>query len=211
MVAVLASFVLALPFQFAGVGGYFAVRTWFFSHQRPLRRRDLARYARAARTLGRAAAVCGPVAGIVLGVGTFSELLWPRINAYDGLRLIATAATVSGAWVAIQAGRDEARGRLRRARASVLLGGRTMFSGVVAELVLTGLRRVIEIDATEAAGVWSDTRGLVGITASGLIGLGGFVALLAALTGKPRPSMMFAVLLYVVGRLGGALLAGQWH
>jgi len=198
VIAVLASFVLALPFQFALTSGYFAVRARSLTRSDPVRRRRLAAYARASRTLGRAAAYSAPWSVAILVAGIFSASIRPSVDPFEGLRLVAAAATVSGGWIAIQAGRTEARGQLRRALSAVRIGGRTMCGGVVAELILAGMRLGYEVgpDAHLAAG----------IAVFGLIALGGFVALLAALTGKPRPSVTFAVLFYLAGRLGSAFL-----
>jgi hypothetical protein len=213
VVAVLASFVLVLPVQFAGVGGYFAVRAWFLSRRLPRPRRRLAGYERASRVLGRGAAFCAPVSGVILAVGAITGRVWPSFDSYEILFAIAASATVSGAWLSLQAGRDEAHGRLRRSCAGIRLGGRTMCGGIAAELALGLLRRITEfrIDSVETVGSWPDARGVAETTAWGLIFLGGSVALLAALTGKPRPSTMFAVLLYAAGRIGTALIAEQWQ
>lgn len=132
---------------------------------------------------------------LLLGLGPRSIAPWVNPLPFLGLGGLATGS----AYLVLAAGSLEARGRLRAAKRQVRLGGKLMFLGVFSQLV----------------SIWSDLlfrpRFRLSIVrevpmaalalAGGMLALGcaAFTGLLAGLSGKPRPSGGFAVLLYVGG------------
>jgi hypothetical protein len=104
--------------------------------------------------------------------------------------LVAAAVTAAaGLLMILLAGAREARGELRAARRLVRLGGWLAVPGTFGTAVL----------------IHTASSGPFAIAAAAIVLCSGFAGLLAALSGKPRPSGHFATLLFIAGLL--ALLA----
>ncbi len=108
--------------------------------------------------------------------------------------LVAGPPAWVGCFLALQAGRRESRGQLGAARRGIRLGG-FLICGGAAGAVVAALVALISYPASSGCPL---------LLTAALVSLGGsgFVALLAALSGKPRPSGTFAVALYLTGAVG---------
>jgi len=113
--------------------------------------------------------------------------------------LIGSVAT-SGCFLVLDAARLEARGALRPARTQVRAGGKAAFLAIdlllVVLLASTIVVFVTQRDSPLPIEPGAVVRILIGALATGG---GGLVALLAGLTGKPRPSGYFAAAFYLIG------------
>jgi len=142
--------------------------------------------------LGAAAAV---VQWLVLGG---SPLIW----AHPGWFLALGASPTAGSYVMLDAGRREARGRLRAARRQVRLGGELTFLGTSTLLVLLWSDLLLVPSFRRALLVESGIAGVLLLLGMICLLCAAFVAILAGLAGKPRPSAYFATLFYVLGLVG---------
>ena len=181
-----------------------------FRGMRSKRRRRAAIRARAATSLVRSLplAVGLSLVGAAVRVALGSEPGDPAAWAGPAILLVLGSIPTSGGYLLLHAAHLEAGGQLRRARRQVRPAGRLMFRGVL--LLLTalgagllfhpGFRREmlgdISLDATILLS------GALALAAAALVGL------LAGLSGKPRPSARFAVLLYLCGLAGLLYAAG---
>jgi len=134
------------------------------------------------------------------------ELLAPIGLIVPGAFTLIGSVATSGCYLVWHAARMEARGALRPARTQVRAGGKVAF------LAIDGLLILLLVSSIVVAVARRDALGPIeaGTVAQFLAGAAslasaGVVALLAGLSGKPRPSGYFAVALYVVGL---ALLVG---
>jgi hypothetical protein len=106
--------------------------------------------------------------------------------AWPGGFSLAGAISTSGCYLIWRAGRLESRGRRRIARRLGRLAGGAILTGVA---VLVAL---IAGSAAPASGSAASS-----LAAGILLGATGFAAVLAGLSGKPRPGGQVAVLLYL--------------
>ena len=166
------------------------------------RRRWRVAWTDAARALWRAAPY-------VVGLGAAAAVVqWlvlgrtPLIWAHPGWFLALGASPTAGSYVMLNAGRREARGRLRAARRQVRLGGELAFLGTFMQLVLLWGDLLFLPSFRRALLVESETAGVILLVGMLCLFCAAFVAILAALSGKPRPSAYFATLLYVLGLCG---------
>ncbi len=108
--------------------------------------------------------------------------------------LIAVSPACLGCYLTLDAGRREGRGDLGAARREIRLGGFLICGGAVGVLVVA-LVALVSCTALPSSPLF--------VTAA-LACLGGsaFTALLAALSGKPRPSGTFAVMMFLAGVVG---------
>ena len=177
---------------------------WTASARSP-RSRRCAHGLRKAWPLAAVGAVTSLVAWWALGEPV-GELLKPIGLIVPGAFTLIGSVATSGCYLVLHAARLEARGALRPARAQVRAGGKTAF------LAIDGLLILLLVSSIAAAVTRRDAlgpieAGTVGQILAGAASLAsaGVVALLAGLSGKPRPSGYFAAALYVVGL---ALLVG---
>lgn len=131
------------------------------------------------------------IAGRPLSIEPFSPIA-------PGLFSVCASPLAIGIAALLAAGRREARGSRVTSRAVARVGGRIAFLSAAACVVLlaAGLFALsaAERDALLTRGVGPAFALMAGSIA---LGLAGFVALLAGLAGKPRPSAGFAAALYV--------------
>ncbi len=99
-----------------------------------------------------------------------------------------------GCYLALLAGRRERRGQLGAARRGIRRGGFLICGGAGGVLLAATVALTTHTAAPSSP--------LPVAAALATLGGSGFVALLAALSGKPRPSGTFAVALYLAGILG---------
>jgi hypothetical protein len=130
------------------------------------------------------------------------ELLDPvGLSVPGAFTLIGSIAT-SGCYLVLHAARLEARGALRPARIQVRLGGKTAFLAIDGLLILLLVSSIIVAVTRRGSLVPIGASTVVVVLAGAtLAGTAGLVALLAGLSGKPRPSGYFAAALYVTGLL----------
>ena len=142
---------------------------------------------------------------VVLGADPRNLLPGTGISAFLVVGIIPT----SGAYLMHDAARQEAAGRLRIARRQARFSGLLIFWGglmlpawAVADLLLRPGSRQALLDGSPLAAP---------VLATSMLALGGgaFIALLAGLSRKPRPSGSFAVLLYLCGLAGLLGVAGS--
>ncbi len=145
----------------------------------------------------------------VLGLGAVAAVAhWlvagatPLISAHAGWFLALGAGPTAGNYVMWNAGRREARGRLAAARRQVRLGGELVFLGAFAQLVLLWGDLIFLPAFRRATLVESGVAGVILLLGMICLFCAAFVAILAGLAGKPRPSVYFATMLYVLGLVG---------
>ncbi len=167
-----------------------------------LRRRWRVAWTDAGRTLRSAAPY-------VVGLGAAAAVVqWlvlgrtPLIWAHPGWFLALGASPTAGNYVMLNAGRREARGRLRAARRQVRLGGELAFLGTFMQLVLLWGDLLALPAFRRALLVESGIAGVILLVGMICLVCAAFVGILAGLAGKPRPSAYFATLLYVLGLVG---------
>jgi hypothetical protein len=110
--------------------------------------------------------------------------------------VVVGAVPTAGILLLLAAGRLEGRGRLARARRLARRAGILTFAGVLAEIVM------VWTDLLLRPGFRSEVlEGGAAFLAAGLLALGlaAFLAALAGLSGKPRPTGWFAALSYLGG------------
>jgi hypothetical protein len=119
--------------------------------------------------------------------------------------LIGSFAT-SGSFLVLHAARLESRGALRPARVQVRIGGKVAFLAIDLLLVVLLASTLVVLVTQRGSPVPIEVGAVLRILAGAVgVGSGGLVALLAGLTGKPRPSGYFAAGFYLIGL---ALLVG---
>ena len=190
--------ILTVASQFLLGGLLFPSVAWLLGHAR---RRWRVAWSDAGRTLCRAAPYVvglGAAAAVAQGfvVGRF-PLLWSHAGWFVALG----AGPIAGGYVMLEAGRREARGRLGAARRQVRLGGQLAFLGTFAQLVLLWRDLLFLPAFRRALLVESGTAGVILLLGMVCLFCAAFVAILAGLAGKPRPSAYFATLFYVLGLL----------
>jgi hypothetical protein len=167
-------------------------------------RRRTAIRARSATSLVRSLplAVTLSLAGAAIHLAQGAKPGVPEAWLAPTLLLVPGAVSTSGGYLVFHAARLEASGRLRRARRQVRSGGRLMAGGVL--LLLTVLGAALALGPGFRREMPGHTSFDGAILLSGVLTLGvaGIVALLAGLSGKPRPSGGIAVLLYLCGLAG---------
>ena len=165
------------------------------------RRRRRVAWTDAARTLCSAAPYAAGLGSAAAAVQWLVLGDTPLIWTEPGWFLALGASATAGCYVMLNAGRREARGRLAAARRQVRLGGELAFLGTFAQLVLLWGPLIFVPATRRALLVESGTAGVILLV--GMIGLlcAAFVAILAGLAGKPRPSAYFATLFYLLGLL----------
>jgi len=136
----------------------------------------------------------------------FGRLLEPAGWIAPGAFTLIGSFATSGCYLVVHAARLEARGALRPARRQVRTGGKAAFLAIDALLVLLLVSTFSVALTQRATSLPIEARQVVRILvgAAGMAG-GGMVALLAGLSGKPRPSGYFAAAFYLAGL---ALLVG---
>jgi len=130
------------------------------------------------------------------------ELLEPvGLSVPGAFTLIGSIAT-SGCYLVLHAARLEARGALRPARVQARVGGKTAFLAIDGLLILLLVSSIL-VAVTRRGSLVPIGAGTVAAVLAGatLAGIAGLVALLAGLSGKPRPSGYYAAALYVIGLL----------
>ncbi len=164
-----------------------------------LRRRWRVAWTDAGRTLWNAAPY---VAGLGAAAAVVQWLVLnetPLIWTDPGWFLALGACSTAGSYVMLNAGRREARGRLEAARRQVRLGGELAFLGTFAQLVLLWGPLLFVPATRRALLVESGIAGVILLVGMICLFCAAFVAILAGLAGKPRPSAYFATLFYVLG------------
>jgi len=212
-VQTLATTMLTIGLQLALGTLVFAVAAAFSANDarrmsHTLRRRAAVR-ARAAAEMMRSlpvAVVLGLAgAGLRVALGTDPRDL---LTGSGGIWLLVVGAIpTSAGYLLHDSARLEAAGKLRISRRQVRFGGRWMFWGVVALLAWAGVDLLLRPGYRNAL---LDGPPLAApVLAAGALALAvsAFIGLLAGLSGKPRPSGEYAVLLYLCGLAGmlGAL------
>ena len=159
-------------------------------------------WTRSARALWRAAPYAASLCVLGWALQRFvvggSPVIWADPWWFVALGAVPTA----GCYLMLHAGRLEAKGRLRAARRQVRLGGQLAFAGSLLLTVRVWTDLIFRVSLRKAFVVDSGTTGMVLIGAIVAIGCGAFVAILAGLSGKPRPSGQVAALLYLGGLVG---------
>lgn len=122
---------------------------------------------------------------------------FPSLGVLGFLALAVGSITVAACALLIRSGEAEYKGELSSARRLARLGGKTLFLATVGLDVI-----LLAMLFGAPAGLRDNPEALVTLVA-GLIALGlaGFVGLLAGLSGKPRPSGGFAVVLHLAGQI----------
>jgi hypothetical protein len=127
--------------------------------------------------------------------------------------LLVGSAAASGGWLLLAAGRLERRGRLGRSRRLARRAGFLLAAGA-ASLAATAWADLLFRPALRRGVLQCEPAAAVAL-ASGLLllGLATFCGLLAALSGKPRPTGTFAALCYLagIGCLAGAAGLAALH
>jgi hypothetical protein len=148
-------------------------------------------------------ALVGAVAGRLLewgvsgGVATAFE---PLSAGFPGLVTLTGAVGTSSVWRLLDAGRSEARGALRPARRAARHAGKRTFLACDLLLVLVLLAVLGRSEPVSAAVSRSGPAAVAALLGgSAVVAAAGFVALLAGLSAKPRPSGQVAALLYALG------------
>jgi hypothetical protein len=162
------------------------------------RRRRLAWF-EAARSLGRPLVLGLMVASVTaLPVLLIADLRpgLPYLGPLGFLAMIVGSVAVAACTLLIRSGEAEYKGELSSARRLVRVGGKTLF------LATVGLDIILVAMIFAAPAGLRQTPQAMAALVIGLIALGlaGFVGLLAGLSGKPRPSGSFAVVLHLVGQ-----------
>lgn len=162
------------------------------------------RSSRTLRTVAPFAAAIAFLAGVLQWI-VFSapeSTIEPVRFFLPGVFTVLGAAMSSGCLLLLHAGRLESRGVLRTARTEARLGGKTMFLAVDLTLILMFVSFVVRVPAHREA---LASRALAPIAlilvGAASLGIAGFVALLAGLARKPRPSSYFVAALYLLGLL----------
>jgi hypothetical protein len=135
--------------------------------------------------------------------GTFDP--WPSSIAF----LVAGAPAAAGGWLLVHAGLRERGGRVRKARREVRLGGVLVAAGAFAQLFVVWGDLLFRRAFCRAIVVDTHGAGLALVGGMLLAGVASFVAILAALTGKPRPGGRWAALLYAAAVIG-FVLGDEW-
>lgn len=158
------------------------------------------RRARAAATLRRPGRVA--LAGLSIAAGVLiARGAGPFVHGLDGLRLAALVAlgapATAGCYLLLTAARLESHGRLRPARGLARTAGRSAFAGAM----LVTLAMALVLAAGHATAEAAPDRGRLVVAAAGALAVsgGGGVALLAGLSGKPRPACYVATPLLIAG------------
>jgi hypothetical protein len=160
---------------------------------------------RCARSLRRAWPAACLTAGVSGGIWWLlgepvGSLLEPAGLLAPGLFTLVAALATSGCYLVLHAARLEASGALRPARAQVRLGGKAAFLAVDMLLVLLLLSTVGVALAQRSAEPAIEGRDVLRLLAGAAAwAVGGFVFLLAGLSGKPRPSGYVAAAFYALG------------
>ena len=102
-------------------------------------------------------------------------------------------------WLLFHSGGLEARGRLVLARAQARLAGQLTFVGILLLLIFVWFQLLFRVPIRRALVESADGAGVVMLV--GMLSLGGsaFIAVIAGLAGKPRPSALFASAFYTIG------------
>jgi hypothetical protein len=192
--------VFNLALQVLVAGGIAGLLAWLGPTARPRRVTLLHGWRTLRRVAPLAAAGMLAAALVTLVPASDARLVWePVPHPVPGLATLVGAAGAGGIVLTLGAGPLERRGRLVAARRRVALGGRVAFLGAALQVVLWGAT-FFALDAARQRALVA-AGALAGQAAFGamLVGTGGFVALLAALTGKPRPGGVVAAVLYTGG------------
>jgi len=200
-----------LAFQSALGGALYCALSWVRLRAAPAGRRARASWTDVALTCRR---LILPSALLAIVSTTLYLAGWRTIPRPEpitlllpGLGLIAGGFATAGCFLLLVAGLRERRGRLGRARRIVSLGGRGMFLATAAHtlLLFAALLRLPSRLVREL--VEQAPQGVSLLIGGGIaLGLAGFAGLLAGLSRKPRPSGMFAAILYLAAL--AALAAG---
>lgn len=155
-----------------------------------LSRRKRAAWSRASRELRRVAPVAllalgGSILVSSLGVGRPVLDLEPVRLVWPGAFSIAGALSTSGCYLIWRAGRLESGGGRRAARRRSRLAAGAILFGVAGLAALLLGSTIPHVPSS--------------LTAAALLGATGWVAVLAGLSGKPRPGGQVAVVLYLFG------------
>lgn len=179
---------------------------WLLAHPPFLRggrwRRWLVVWTDASRTLRRATPYFLALGGAGLLLPWLLGNGLPTIRVNPGWFLLFGAGPTVGSYLLFGAARKEARGRLPAARRQARLGGELAFVGIFLQLVLVWTGLLFVVPFRRAMLVESAPSGVVLLVAMLCLGCSAFVAILAGLAGKPRPSVYFAAPLYLLGLVG---------
>jgi hypothetical protein len=162
------------------------------------------RASRTLRTTVPFAAATALVAGVLLWLVSSApeSTIEPVRLLLPGIFTVLGAVMTSGCLLLLHAGRLESRGALRAARSEARLGGKTMFLAVDLMLILMLVSFVVRIPAHRET-LSDDAFAPIALILLGAasLGIAGFVALLAGLARKPRPSSYFVTALFLLGLL----------
>jgi hypothetical protein len=186
----------------------FAVAAWAASLRRPRRRRPLVLWTVAARALRRASpfALAALVGSVALGraVGLDRPLVWHSPIAF----LAVGAWPTSSCYLLVHAAWRESRGAVRSARRDLRFAGQSLFAGTLLLLVVVWWDLIMQPAFRRAMLAESGTTGIVLLVAMVGMGTGAFLAAVAGLAGKPRPSAFVSGLLYAAGLAGIVVAVG---
>ena len=174
------------------------------------RRRRAAIRARAATSLVRSLplAVGLSLVGAAVRVALGDEPGGPAAWAGPVILVVLGSISTSGGYLLLHAAHLEAGGRLRRARRQVRPGGRLMFRGVLLLLAALGAGLLFHSGFRREMLGGTSLDATILLSAALALAAAALVGLLAGLSGKPRPSAGFAVLLYFCGLAGLLYAAG---
>jgi len=116
--------------------------------------------------------------------------------------LLIGALPTSSCFVMVRAGARESRGQVRGARRQVRSAGILTFFGSFGVLLLVWTGLLFRVPFRRAMLAGSPVASVSVTVAIACLGIGGFVALLAGLSRKPRPTAYFGALLYLAGIVG---------
>ena len=200
-----------LAFQSALGGALFCALSWVRLRLAPAGRRAGASWTDVARTCRRLILPSALLAIVTTSICFAGWRTIPRLEpitlVLPGLGLVVGGLATAGCFLVLVAGRSERRGRLARARRIVSLGGRGMFLATAAHALLL-FAALLRLPSRLIRELMEQAPQGVSLLIGGgiVLGLAGFAGLLAGLSRKPRPSGVFAAVLYVAAL--AALAAG---
>jgi hypothetical protein len=156
---------------------------------------------------GRALLCLAPFAAVTLvfGVVLAGRTTGGAASALDGVWfqppgfLLLGAAPTASCYLMLHAGRLEATGRLRLARAVARLSGELFFVGALSQLIFIWSELLFYLPVRRALVESVGGAGLAMLCGMVATGCAAFVAVTAGLAGKPRPASWFATIFFLFG------------